>query len=135
MENPEKKVSKNKIVKAARESLRSKTGSQPSEREVAEMVRQMLRKKTGSAVSMEELKELGLTIEPPQGMQKGGVMKSRTMKAKGMVKGGAAMKTKGYAKGGAAMATKGAAKGGANNRKPAGPMRSPSSKKSGLYGR
>ena len=44
------------------------------------------------------------------------------------------MKSKGYAKGGAMMKAKGMAKGGANNRKPAGKMRPPSSKNSGLYG-
>ena len=43
------------------------------------------------------------------------------------------MKSKGYAKGGA-MKSKGMAKGGAMNKKPAGKMRPPSSKNSGLYG-
>jgi hypothetical protein len=44
------------------------------------------------------------------------------------------MKSKGYAKGGAMMKSKGMAKGGAMNKKPAGKMRPPSKKNSGLYG-
>lgn len=106
-----------------------------TEKEIASAVRRKRSKRQGVGGKPTNVSTFAAQGGEIMKMKAKGMAKGGMMKAKGMAKGGAAMKTKGYAKGGAAMATKGAAKGGANNRKPAGPMRSPSSKKSGLYGR
>ena len=94
----------------------------------------MSEKEIASAVRRKRSKKQGVGGKPTNvatfAAEGGSVMK---MKSKGYAKGGA-MKSKGMAKGGAMMKSKGMAKGGAMNKKPAGKMRPPSKKNSGLYG-